>query len=151
MKIRSLTLLFVPALSFLLQGSALGNFLSYVDENGTRHIVQSEDEVPEKFRKVTQKSQAGDPKDAIFYVDDPFVPDPKDSPRTNCEKEANYNFAYIKKKLFKREGALLPEEMKTYSNLVEKHELEKKACQKFAAPETAAKKEKAAESTDEKK
>jgi hypothetical protein len=49
-----LTLLLTPA-------GVQANYLSYLDENGTKHIVQTESEIPEKYRTKVQVSRAGDP------------------------------------------------------------------------------------------
>lgn len=45
------------ALLFALPAKA--NLVSYVDDAGTRHFVQSEAEVPEKYRKTMKESHAG--------------------------------------------------------------------------------------------
>jgi hypothetical protein len=47
--------------ALLLPACARANFLTYLDENGTKHIVQSESEIPEKYRNKVKVSKAGNP------------------------------------------------------------------------------------------
>lgn len=55
-------MLFALALLFFQEAHA--NYLSYIDDKGTRHIVQSAEEIPEKYRESAKKSRAGDPSNA---------------------------------------------------------------------------------------
>ncbi|MGZ3650817.1 MAG: hypothetical protein ACXVB9_14540 [Bdellovibrionota bacterium] len=48
----------------LTAATASANYLSYIDDKGTRHIVKSAEEIPEKYREVTKESRAGDPSNA---------------------------------------------------------------------------------------
>jgi hypothetical protein len=48
--------------ALLLPACARANFLTYLDENGTKHIVQSESEIPEKYRN---KVKVANPAPAI--------------------------------------------------------------------------------------
>lgn len=124
----------VTALALLASVPAFGNFLTYIDEKGTKHIVQSEDEIPEKYRKNVKQSAAGDPKNSFYNPDVPYSPDPKDSPRESCEKEADYNFTQVKKKLYTKEDVgLSPEELKDYQALVNRREKAKADCQHLSA------------------
>jgi hypothetical protein len=55
--------LFILTLFFLAPG-ARANFVSYVDENGTKHFVQSETEIPAKYRAKAKISTAGNPENS---------------------------------------------------------------------------------------
>ena len=38
---------------------ARANYLSYVDDKGTKHIVETPSEIPEKYRKEAKQTTAG--------------------------------------------------------------------------------------------
>lgn len=124
---------------------AMANYLTYIDDKGTKHVVQSADDIPEQYRNSVKQSAAGNARDSFFAPNIPYLPDPKLSPKANCEKEASYNFETVKKKLFARqEGALSPDEMKIFGELESRRESARAKCAKASDKIEEPKKETAA-------
>jgi hypothetical protein len=74
----------------LLVSTASANFLSYLDENGTKHIVQSETEIPEKYRSSLKVTSLGVPKNSSHNSAGGVLPeDPSLSARATCLAKVN--------------------------------------------------------------
>jgi hypothetical protein len=80
-------LLILAAFLFYSSG-ARANFVSYVDENGTRHFVQSETEIPEKYRAKAKVSTSGNPENSHVEVSTETKTSDPMKPETSLTPEA---------------------------------------------------------------